>query len=258
MRKFIFLITFFSLLACKKEPEKTGNKKVSNTNLDKELSYDERIKIMKDTMPKNSILSNDIKFINDSILKGKFKLDISMYENQKDNKGDDCYPKIEKKKKVYECYSDFGFKDLGDLNGDGKNDSVFILYPLNWCEENHGKSYYFTDNNIPRIESDSFCCELEFLFNIGDIDEDGSNELAEYKTSCASRYKGVKFWTFKNGKWKEINSFTHMVDNGKYDVFKDFHKLYKKVGKGKFKFMEISDELENGDLVMEWKTITMK
>ncbi|MCF6129068.1 hypothetical protein L1S35_05235 [Flavobacterium sp. AS60] len=258
MRKFIFLITFFSLLACKKETEKTEIKKVSNTNLAKELSYDEQIKIMKDTMPKNSVLSNDIQFINDSILKGKFKLDISMYEGQKDYKGGDCYPEIEKKKKVYERYADFGFKDLGDLNGDEKNDSVFILYPLNWCEENHGKSYYFTNNNIPRIESDSFCCELEYLFNIGDIDEDGGNELAEYKTSCTSRYKAVRFWTFKNGKWKEINTFTHMVENGKYDIFKDFDKLYKKTGKSKFKFLEISDVFANGKLVMEWKSVTMK
>ena len=249
-------------MACKKEvqatKEKVIPKEVLKTDSKKELSYNEQIKIMKDTMPKNCILSNDIQFINDSILKGKFRLDISKYEGQKDYKGNDCYPIIDKKKKVYENYADFGFKDLGDLNGDGKTDSVFILRPLNWCEENHGKSYYFTDNKIPRIESDSFCCELEFLFNLGDIDEDGGNEIAEYQTSCVSRYKAVRIWTFKDGQWKLVNTFAYVVDNGKYDIFKDFYKLYKKISKNKFKFLEISDMLADGKAVMEWKTITMK
>ena len=229
---------FASLLACKKESRK--------------LSHKERIEFLKDSIPNSLILSNDIEFINDSILNGKFKLDISKYDSE------DCYPKIEKKKEVYEDYTDFGFKDLGDLNGDGKNESVFVLSPLNWCEENYGKSYYFTDNSIPRIESDSFCCEPSFLMNIGDIDEDGGNELAEYKTSCTSRYKSVSFWTFKNGKWKLLGNFTHMVDNGKYDIFKDFDKLFKKTNKSKFEFLEIKDEFENGDLLMEWKTVTIK
>lgn len=245
--KYIFLIIFFSMLACKNEP-----KKIEKRTVTKELSYKERIEFWTDSIPDHSILSNDIKFINDSILKGKFKLDISKYEVE------NCYPKIEKKQKVYKDYTSFGFKDLGDLNGDGKNDSIFILEPLNWCEENNGKSYYFTDNAIPRIESDSFCCELGFMFNIGDIDEDGGNELAEYKTSCTSRYKAVGFWTLKKGKWKSIGTFTHMVDNGKYDIFKDFDKLFKKISKNKFEFLEISDELANGNLVTEWKTVTMK
>lgn len=247
MKPFIFLIVFLSLLACNNESQKTKKKVLHG-----KLSYKERVQFWKDSIPNSSILSNDIEFINDSILKGKFKLDISKYEVE------DCYPIIEKKKEVYEDYVNFGFKDLGDLNGDGKSDSVFILEPLNWCEENNGKSYYFTDNNIPRIESVSFCCELEFIFNIGDIDEDGANELAEYKTSCASRYKSVSFWSLKNGKWKEIGNFTHMIDNGSYDIFKNFDKLFKKTDKNKFKFLEISDELANGELVMEWKTITMK
>lgn len=253
MRKYIFLLTLFSLLACKNEPQKKQTGKVA-----KELSYEERVKLWKDTIPNNSILSNDIEFINDSILKGKFKLDISKYEGQKDSGGNDCYPKIEKKKDVYKNYADLSFKDLGDLNGDGKNDSVFILYPLNWCEENYGKSYYFTDNSIPRIESESFCCEPKYLVNIGDIDDDGGNELAEYKTSCTSRFKAVCFWTFKNGKWKEIATFRHMVDNGKYDFFKDFNKLFTKTGKSKFKFLEISDQFADGKLVMEWKTVKME
>jgi hypothetical protein len=72
MRKYIFLIILFGLLACKNEPGKTGKKSVA-----KKLSYKERVEFWKDSIPDNSIVSNDIEFINDSILKGKFKLDIS-------------------------------------------------------------------------------------------------------------------------------------------------------------------------------------
>ena len=85
MRKLTFLIIFFSLFACKNEIErverKTADKKVvAKPNPSKKLSYAEEIEKLKISKPKNTILSNDIQFINDSILRGKFKLDISKYE----------------------------------------------------------------------------------------------------------------------------------------------------------------------------------
>ena len=148
------------------------------------------------------------------------------------------------------------FKDLGDLNGDGKSDSVFILPGLGWCEE--GQSYYFTDNKIPRIQTDSNCCHVESIFSIGDIDEDGGNEIAEYYSSCASNFKHIDIWTLKKNKWEFIGEFTFFYNNGKYEAFKDFDKLHKKISKNKFKFLEISDRQANGELVMEWKTVTIK
>jgi hypothetical protein len=265
MKNFIFLIVFFSLFACKNEVEKTeiktaDKKVVSKSNSRKKLSYEEEIEKLKNSKPKNSILSNDIQFINDSILKGKFKLDISRYELENSKKG--CFPTIMKKEEFYEYSVEADrsstkvFKNLGDLNGDGKNDSVFILPSLGWCEE--GQSYYFTDNKIPRILTDSNCCHTESIFSIGDIDEDGGNEIAEYYSSCASNFKHIDIWTLKENKWKLVDGFAFFYNNGKYEVFKDFHKLHKKISKNKFKFLEISDMRANGELVMEWKIVKMK
>jgi hypothetical protein len=253
MRNLIFLILLFNLLACKKEVEEKPNSH-------KKRSYQEEIEKLKISKPKNTILSNDIKFINDSILKGKFKLDISRYELENSKKG--CFPTILKKEEFYE-YSLKAvrtnakeFKSLGDLNGDGKNDSVFILPGLGWCEE--GQSYYFTNNKIPRIQTESNCCHAESIFSIGDIDEDGGNEIAEYYSSCASNFKSINIWTLKENKWKLVEKFGFFYNNGKYEAFKDFHKLYKKIDKNKFNFLEISDVQANGKVVMGWKTITMK
>lgn len=265
MRNLIFLIVLFSLLACKNEVDKTERKTndekvVSKPDSHKKLSYEEEIEKLKISKPKNSILSNDIQFINDSILKGKFKLDISRYELDNSKKG--CFPTIVEKEEFYEFSLEADrkptkeFKNLGDLNGDGKNDSVFILPGLGWCEE--GQSYYFTDNKIPRIQTESNCCHIESIFSIGDIDEDGGNEIAEFNSSCASNFKVFKIWTLKNGKWKLVDDFLFFFNNGKYEAFKDFHKMYKKISKNKFKFLEISDMRANGELVMEWKTVTME
>lgn len=265
MRKLSFILMFFSLLACRNEVEKTARetsneKAVSKANTRKKLSYEEETKKQKINQPKDSVLSNDIQFINDSILEGKFKLDISRYVLENTKK--ECFPTLVQREAFYEYSLDASknlkkkFKDLGDLNGDGKNDFVFILPGLGWCEE--GQSYYFTDNKIPRIESNSNCCHPESIFSIGDIDEDGGNEIAEYNSSCASNFKVFKIWTLKNDKWKLVEDFTFYFNNGKYEAFKDFHKLYKKISKNKFKFLEISDMRGDGNAVIEWKTVTLK
>ena len=91
MRNFIFLFVFFSFLSCKNEVKKTERKTidkkvVSNHNSHKKLSYEEEVEQLKINKPKNSVLSNDIQFINDSVLKGKFKLDISKYELENSKK----------------------------------------------------------------------------------------------------------------------------------------------------------------------------
>lgn len=265
MRKLIFLTVFFSLIACTNKAEKTDGKtidrkEVAKPNSPKKLSRKQVVQNLKINKPKNSILSNDIQFINDSILEGKFKLDISRYVLENAKK--ECFPTLVQKEAFYEYSLEATkvfkkkFKTLGDLNGDGKKDSVFILPGLGWCED--GQSYYFTDNQIPRIESNSNCCHPESIFSIGDIDEDGGNEIAEYNSSCASNFKVFKIWTLKNGKWKLVDDFIFYFNNGKYEAFKDFHKLYKKISKNKFKFLEISDMRGDGNVVMEWKTVTMK
>lgn len=258
MKTFAFLTIFLSFLACKNEVENKPS--ISQKSLSEKLTYDEQIAKLKANKPRNSILSNDIEFINDSILKGKFKLNISRYELE--NKKKNCFPVILKKEEFYEFSLEAyrttkkEFKIIGDINADGKDESVFILPGLGWCEE--GQSYYFTDNKIPRIQTESNCCHIESIFSIGDIDEDGGNEIAEYNSSCSSNFKIINIWTLKNNKWKLVEQFDFYINNGKYEAFKDFHKLYKKTAKSKFKFLEISDRRANGEAVMEWKTIKMK
>ena len=248
MKTFIFLISLVFLLSCNKEIE--NKKTILTSDFQEKPSTKKNIK---SNTFQDSILTNDIQYINDSILHRKFKLDISKYElsNPKNN----CYPIKLSKKTIHEFYSQ-GFNQLGDLNGDKKGDSVFVLHALNYCEE--GDSYYFTDNKIPRIQTESNCCHPESIFSMGDIDEDGGNEIAQYYSSCASAFKSINIWTLKNNKWKKIATFAFFSNNGKYEAFKDFHKLYKKISKGKFKFLEISDMRANGEAIMEWKTVIMK
>jgi len=216
------------------------------------ISYDEQLKMIKENTPENHILSNDIHFINDSILKGKFELDILKYELESAKKK--CYP-IRIEKKIFDEFYNEGFENLGDLNGDKKNDSVFVLHALNYCE--NGDSYYFTDNKIPRILTESNCCHPKSIFSIGDIDEDGGNEIAEYYSSCSSRYKKINIWTLKENKWELVASCAYTL-NDNYKPFEDFEKLFKKISKNKFKFLEISDINVKGELVKEWITVTMK
>ncbi|MGB8190356.1 MAG: hypothetical protein WCF67_00495, partial [Chitinophagaceae bacterium] len=148
-----------------------------------------------------------------------------------------------------------GLNNVGDIDKDGKNDYVFVLNPLNRCEE--GQSYYFSNSEIPRIETDSYCCHPKSVFSIGDIDEDGKSELGQYYSSCASRYKAITVWSLKGGKWKEIKSFSYVL-NDKYRLFIDFQKLFNKAAKGKLSYLEISDVDVKGRLVSQWKSGTVK
>lgn len=248
MKKFLYLIILFGLIACKKETQE----EIPAIDVSENLSLEEQIAKIKDSTTKDSVLSNDIDFIKDSLLKGKFALDLSRYEIE--HKKHECYPIRLSKKSLYQY--DEGFHKVGDLNGDGKAESVFVLNALNYCEK--GDSYYFTDNSIPRLPTDSECCHPQSIFSIGDIDEDGRDEIAEYYSSCASRYKSINIWTLKQRQWKHVERFSFLAGNRKYETFEDFDKLHKKIGKNKFKFLELSDMKVDGELIMEWKTVTMQ
>jgi hypothetical protein len=249
MRKHIFIFTLFSFLACKTESKQTESKAESKPNVSEIFSYEEELIKIKEKTSKDSILSNDIQYINDSILKGKFKLDISKYGNE--NSKNKCYP-IRLKKNIFNDFYNEGFENIGDLNGDKKDNFVFVLPALNYCEE--GDSYYFTNNNIPRILTDSNCCHPKNIINIGDIDEDGNMEIAEYYSSCASRYKAITIYSLKNSKWKEIKSFSFVL-NDKYSIEKDFKKLFKKTSKNQLEYFEINDVNIKNELVASWKKI---
>lgn len=129
MKKFVLLLIILSFLSCKKDSKETGieikqNHKTQKRNVWESMSFEEQVRSIKNNTPEDSITSNDISYINDSILRGKFKLDISKYQH--DNKKNKCYPIRFSKKIILEFHNE-GFKNLGDLNGDKKEDSVFVL-----------------------------------------------------------------------------------------------------------------------------------
>jgi hypothetical protein len=198
----------------------------------------------------DSVLSNDVRFINQELLKGRFELNLKPYDTFSRS---GCKPELLNRRETIANFE--GFHNVGDIDGDKKVDYVFVLSPINRCEE--GQSYYFSNSAIPRIETESHCCHPESVFSVGDIDEDGRNELGEYYSSCASRYKAITIWSFKAGRWKEIKSFSYVL-NDSYKVFKDFHKMFKKSAKGKISYLEITDVDVNGDLISNWKTVTVR
>lgn len=227
---------------------------VNNTHVDiektefQELNYNEQVSLIRKNLSKDSILSFDQEFIFKEILKEKYQVKIAQYLKQ------DCYPIQFSKDDEIQNFE--GFQNIGDIDNDNKDDFVFILSPLNYCEE--GQSYYFSNPDIERIITDSYCCRPNSIFSIGDMDEDGRNEIAQYYSSCASRYKAINIWTIKENKWKLVETLAFTVNNGKYEVFKDFDKLFKKVSKGIFQFLEISDVRADGQLITEWKTIKLE
>jgi hypothetical protein len=252
MKKLIILIVSLSFFSCKNNAEKTGTKKVFLEPINNVFEYELTLAAIKKKIPKDFVLSNDIKFINDSILKGKFKLDISKYEIE--GKLKECYP-IRIPKSTFKEFYNEGSNNLGDLNGDKKDDFVFVLHSLNHCEE--GDSYYFTDNNIPRILTDSNCCHPGSIFNIGDIDEDGNCEIAEYYSSCASRYKSITIYSLKNNRWKEIKTISFVL-NDKYIIPQDFKKLFKKTSKNNLEYYEINDIDIHDRIIASWGKIKIQ
>lgn len=250
MKKVIILLLLI-ITSCN-QGEKTGTKKIFLEPFRDQLSYDWQLIAIKNNLSKDSILSNDIQFINDSILKGKFKLDISKYEAEYIKKK--CLPFKLSKKMLSELYNE-DFNNLGDINGDKKDDFVFVLHGLNYCEETD--SYYFTDNNIPRILTDSNCCHTSSIINIGDIDEDGKCEIAQYYSSCVSRYKAITIYSLKNNQWKEIKTFSFVLNN-KYLIPRDFKKLFKKTSKNNLEYYEINDIDLYDKMIASWEKTTIE
>lgn len=145
-----------------------------------------------------------------------------------------------------------GFEGVKAIKGIRDNeaiDSVFVMPPLNHCD--NGQSYCFYDKTLPRLNTDSYCCQPDNLFVISDIDEDGIKEIGIYYSSCASRYKVLKIFSLKNGEWEQIGDsdfdiFTQDPSKAKFD------QLVKKISKGKFKICNFLDGKTS------WQTISMK
>lgn len=199
--------------------------------------------ITQETNKKDSLqrmLSLNIYFIGDTLLKGKSSL-IKSYivKYEKDTCGIVTY-------KTAELKSGFeGDKSIGDINRNGINDTVFVIPPFNYCDD--GDSYAFYDSTLPRLYTDSYCCHPENLFPIGDINEDGIDEICIFYSSCTSRFKSLIAYTLKDKMWKQIGR--SLFDIG---IMKpDKEKRVRKVGKGKFEMLSIEGFMQNGKYVDE-------
>lgn len=186
------------------------------------------------SIPNDSLvnqLKDNGRFIGDSLLKGKRAvMDAYLATYQPDSCGIITYENTDLKKEFE------GIKNVGDINGDGINDTVFVMVPFKYCDD--GEAYVFFDTSLPRLLTDSYCCHPDNLFSIGDIDEDGFAEICIFYSSCASRFKALIAYSLKGGKWKEIGRCGFDIAFMKPNK----EKRVRKVGKGKFEMLQIIDK----------------
>ena len=126
------------------------------------------------------------------------------------------------------------FKVLGDINGDGKPDTVFLKPEFCPDKGEDGFSFVFSDTTIPRIRTCVGCRSLDWIFAVEDLDEDGKIELGQYSSSCASRTKSLLVLKLVNSKWKILGKAIYDVNFPE----PDFSKCVKKIKKGIFTIRE--------------------
>lgn len=200
------------------------------------------------TKKDDHIITNDANKIYDLVVEQKFKIDLTKYQNS------NCPSDTLTKTEYLQNFE--GIKELGDLDSDGKTDYVYILNPLNKCED--GQSYYFSNPSVERIATESYCCHLSSIINIGDINEDGLTEIAEYYSSCVSKYKAITVHSLTSDlSWREIVTFSYAL-NDQFPIEKYFQKLIVKKSKNVFEYFEIKDVDINGKLVASWKSIRIE
>ncbi|MEO8712208.1 MAG: hypothetical protein ABI405_08810 [Parafilimonas sp.] len=195
-------------------------------------------------------LIKNISFIGDSLLKGKtllMKNYLSKY--QRDTCGIVTYQDTLLK-------SEFeGVKNIGDINNDKLNDTVFVVPTFNYCDD--GNSYVFFDSSLPRLSTDSYCCHPGNIFSVGDIDEDGICEIGQYYSSCASHYKLLIVYSLKKNQWKEVGNCVY--DLFYMDIGKPYSYFVRKISKGKFEMLEITNLTDDKTKIgkRNWKQFSM-
>ena len=227
----IFLITIFAL-SCKNADKKkksittvVGTKKTNQDSLRKKL--------------------NDIAlFIGDSLLNGKKSVLVKYLDKYQ---SDTCGIIVYEKPALDSRFE--GLKNIGDINHNKINDTVFVLPPFNYCDD--GYSYVFFDTTLPRLLTDSYCCHPDNLFSIGDIDENGISEICLFYSSCTSRFKSLIAYSLKGNQWQQIGRCTFDINV----MTPAKEKRVRKISKGKFEMLEIViDNFEKRPLGdKEWK-----
>ncbi len=134
------------------------------------------------------------------------------------------------------------FRTLGDINGDNRLDSVFLVPELIRSHDNsyeEGITLVFSDSKIPPIKVNQMCVQFQNFFVVGDIDEDGWMELGQYYSSCASRYKTlILLRCDKKSTWKEVEYCAYDT----YSPEPHFSTRIRKIKKNQYEMTEITDD----------------
>jgi hypothetical protein len=225
----LFLPAVMCLFACTSKSKRLQQ----NDHLDS-IKVEQKARINSDT---EISLTNYI-FLSDSVFHG-YKHVLNFYCSK--YSPDSC---ISVKYNKSDLLKDFeGVLKLGFVHR-GIECGVFVLKPLNYCKfanekEVDGETYYFTDTTLPRLQTDSYCCNPSNIFLVGDIDEDGVTEIGQYYSSCSSRYKSLLVWILKNDQWVQVGTST--FDLKYMDPEKPLSSYVKKTGKNKFAMLERTD-----------------
>lgn len=236
IHKCIFLGLCLLIFSC-------AEKEVKNFSGEGAMLKELRKAIAKDSL--NSIRENNGKYFSKELLGSNNRI-------------------IEKYLKLY--YSDFtcgilfyedsflksefeGTSIIKGIRGNKKRDTVYVVPPFNYCEE--GESYYFFDETLPRLYTESGCCHPENFFVIEDIDEDNIREIGIYYSACSGRYKSLNVYSLKKNTWKLIGRSTFdSLTQDPIDV--KFESLVKKTAKNHFKMCHFID----GET--RWESFEMK
>lgn len=97
----------------------------------------------------------------------------------------------------------------GDFNGDGVSEKMWLVEPkLNeegdYCIDVCDSYIHFTNNRIPIIKITD--CLSGQLRNLGDLNDDGTDEIGILPVWFTSCWRSYLVWTFRNGKWIHLVS----------------------------------------------------
>jgi hypothetical protein len=215
----LILISFFAFFSSCIQHTQQGDEKAL---------YEDYKDLKQPIISPDSVYSNDFVFYGDTLFPGHGPLMSFLMQRYIP---DTCGVLQYHKQSLRDGFE--GYKLIGDVNNDQRVDCVFVLPPLNSCEQEVGQSYYFTDATLPRLLSGSFCCHPSNFFKTADIDEDGICEVGFFYSSCASRYKSLRLFRLHQGEWQQIAIAGFDILTQDPEKVK-FEELVRKTGKNSF------------------------
>ncbi len=231
--KILIIITLLTLIFSCKFKEKTFVEN-STTKVNGQNNKIDRL---------DTFQNPNIQFFRDSLLNDKYGVIDNYFKIYKTDTCGSSNLKISELKEEFE-----GIRIIKGIRNNKAKDTIFIMPRFNMCEAG---TYCFFDKKLPRLVTDSYCCQPDNIFVVDDIDEDGIREIGIYYSSCTSRYKSLIIYSLKQNNWNEIA--TSDFDVLTQDPTKvKFENLVRKINKNKFK---ICNFIEGQT---KWEMITMK